>query len=63
MREYVVYVPSLWYTRYYLEAKSKSDALEKVRKAEVPTSDSAEYLRQLEPEECPWRVQYLRKRK
>jgi hypothetical protein len=58
MRDYVVFVPSVWFTRYEVKAKSIRDAIDKVRKGGGKSSDSAEYARQLEPKEWPWSVQY-----
>jgi hypothetical protein len=58
MRDYVVYVPSLWLTRYEIRAKTTKDAIAGVRRGGGKSSDSAEYARQLEPKEWPWSVQY-----
>jgi hypothetical protein len=63
MRDYVVYVPSLWLIRYDVKAKSTNDAITRVRSGEVESSDTAEYERELGPEEWPWAVQYQKKRR
>jgi hypothetical protein len=62
MRDYVVDVPSLWLTRYEVRAKTTKDAIERVRKGGGRSSDSAEYSRQLEPEEWPWAVKCQKSR-
>ena len=58
MRDYVVYVPSLWPTRCEVKEKSSKDAIEKVKRGEGISSDSAEYARQLDPGDWPWPVEY-----
>jgi hypothetical protein len=65
---YFVYVPSLWLTEYEVKAKSKEEAIEKVRKdkdanPDVHSSLFAEYERELSPEEWPWYVKDEKKRK
>jgi hypothetical protein len=64
---YVVYVPSLWVTCYEVEAKSKRDAIEKIRtyreaSPDVHSSMSAEYERELTPKEWPWHAKLEKKR-
>jgi hypothetical protein len=62
-RDYVVYVPSLWLIRYDVKAKSAKDAINKVQRGEVESSDVSEYERELGPKEWPWSVQYQKKQR
>ena len=57
LKDYVVYVPSLWYTPHYVKAKTKQEAIRRVLNGKAMSSDSAEYERQLEPKEQPWPVE------
>ena len=56
LKDYIVYVPSVWYTPYYVRARSEKYAIRKVQRGEGQSSDSAEYERQLEPREWKWLV-------
>ena len=58
LKDYVVHVPSVWYTPYHVRAAGRKDAIQKVRDGKGTCSDSAEYERQLGPDEWKWVVDY-----
>lgn len=54
-KTYVVSVPEVWYQAIAVVAKSKKDAINKVKKTEGQMLDSSlEYSHTLEEHECKW---------